>query len=76
MDTIYTIELVESTDVMYWTNSKTDAFNEYKRKYNNENFEVCEYISYGDEIDVDTIHDNARLFCRYNNELIEYLTND
>lgn len=75
MKTLYTIEQVESTDVMYYTENKEDAFRTYKEKYSGDAYEVCEYIIKG-ELNEDDITENGTLFARYNQELIEYLTND
>lgn len=75
MENLFTIELVESNDTMYYTEDREDAFAEYKREYNNENYEVCEYIVQG-EVKEPDILENCKLIMRYNRELIEYLTND
>lgn len=75
MKTLYTIEQIESNDTMYYTESKEDAFRTYKEKYSGDVYEVCEYIIKG-ELNEDDILENATLFARYNQELIDYLTND
>lgn len=77
MNTLYAIvKPNEDLYFYYYSNSKKDCFNEYLEKYNNQEFQVWEYMSANGQIDVTDVEKNAKLFAKYDKDLIDYLTNN